>query len=501
MAVLIISALVITPLLITQLGKEGYGVWMLVGQVIAYLAILDLGVGSSVGRFVAKYNAGKDYTSLSRIVSSAIFLFLVSSILIMFATLILWPNFSKLFNLSTEYFNTGRWLVLITGLGVASAFPLKIGQGILEGIHCFHLIYLFRASGAFFKLLLIGFLFGLLRHNSLLLLAAITVVVTVLPNLLMCGTAYRKFSNVSLGLTHVKLSSLKEIWSLSLTALLGTLATLLFNQGQVLSVGRIIGPETVTLYAIPIMLLTYGSMITSYIVAAFKPMASHMQALNKKQSLRELGIGGVKVSLTICLFIAVAAIAFGHPFFRIWLSSKALSVQDLTVLSNVLTIMVIGFAIGVPQSVTAKILSGTDRQWFVALTSLVASLIGLCVGFVLMLKTSLGLYGMATGWATVFFVKGVLVLPVTACRHLGIEPYSYIRKAYLPPLVVAAILAVAAYSIRHVFDAISIVSLTLSIISCLVVYAIAVYFICLDDNQKKIVHNTVAKIRTSLLRN
>jgi O-antigen/teichoic acid export membrane protein len=153
MTILLVSTMVITPLLIIRLGKEGYGIWMLVGQVIAYLGILDLGVSSSIGRFVAKYDARKDYTNISRIINSAIFLFFISSILIIFVTLILWPNFSKFFHLSDKYFSIGKWLILLTGLGVASSFPLRIGQGILGGIHRFDLIYLFRASGAFIKLL------------------------------------------------------------------------------------------------------------------------------------------------------------------------------------------------------------------------------------------------------------------------------------------------------------------------------------------------------------
>ena len=495
MVILLASALIITPLLIARLGKEGYGVWMLVGQIMAYLAILDLGVSSSIGRFVAKYNVGKDYANLSCCISSAIFLFFVSSALIVVVTLILWPNFSRFFHLSDEYFSIGRWLVLLTGFGVASVFPLKIGQGILEGTHSFHLVYLFRALGALAKLLLVVLFFGLLGHSSLLLLAAIAIAVAVLPNLLMCGTAFHRISNVSVGLSHVSLAGFREIWSLSLSALLGTIATLLFNQGQILGVGRIIGPETVTLYAVPIMMLTYGSMVTAYVAAAFKPMASHMHALGQKESLRKLNIEGVKVSLVICLFIAVAAIAFGYPFFRIWLPSKVLHLRDFTALSNVLTIMVIGFAVGAPQNVTAKMLSGTGRHWFVALTSLAASLIGFCLGIVLMFKTSLGLYGMAIGWAFVFFVKGVLVFPTSACRQLGIEPYSYIKQAYLPPIKAATILIATACIARAMFDVTSIAPLALCMAFSVGVYAVAVYFFCFNEEQRIQIRNMVNPLK------
>lgn len=496
MIILLVSTMVITPLLIARLGKEGYGVWILVGQVIAYLGILDLGVGSSIARFVAKYNARNDYTNISCIINSAIFLFLISSILMIFVTLILWPNFSKFFHLSDKYFSIGRWLILLTGFSVALTFPLKIGQGILGGIHRFHLIYLLRASGAFIKLLSIGLVFGLLGHNSLLLLAVITIAVTMLPNLFMCGTAYKKLPNVLLGFKYISFSSLKEIWSLSLSALLGTLATLLFNQGQIICVGKIIGAETVTLYAIPVMLLTYGSMVTAYIVAAFKPMASHMQALDEKHSLQTLNVTGVKILFVVSLLIAVLAAMFGMSFFQIWLGSKGLSIQDLTTMGNLLTIMAIGFAVGAPQYVTAKMFSGTDRQWFITGISLAASLVGLFVGILLMVKTNLGLYGMAIGWTTVFVIRGVLVLPASACRHFKIKSLSYFEQAYLPPLTAATILIATAYFTRAIFDVASIASLALCTTFCTGVYAVAVYFFCLDEGQRVQIRSVVNRLKT-----
>jgi O-antigen/teichoic acid export membrane protein len=312
----------------------------------------------------------------------------------------------------------------------------------------------------------------------------------------MCGTAYRKFSNLPLGFRYVSFSSLKEIWSLSLSALLGTLATLLFNQGQIIGVGKMIGPEAAILYAIPVMLLTYGSMVTAYVIAAFKPMASHMQMLDKERSLRTLNIKGVKIIFVISLLIAVLAVIFGDSFFQIWLGSKGLSMQDFTVMSNSLTIMAVGFAIGAPQYVTAKMFSGTDRQWFVAGISLAASFVGLFVGILLIVKTNLGLYGMAIGWATVFFIKGAIIFPFSACHYFRIKLLYYITRAYVPPLIAATILIATAYITRAVFNVVSIASLALCITFCVGVYAVAVYFICLEQNQRLQIQSIVNRLKT-----
>jgi len=484
MFVLLVSTIIVTPLLIQRLGKEGYGVWMLVGQIVAYLAILDLGVGSSVGRFVSKYEANKDSLGLSRIVNSAIFLFIISSVLICLLTFILCPNFSRFFQLNDKYYGVGRWLILLTGLGVALSFPMRIGQGILEGTHNFHLIYAFRASGSLLKLLLIVLLFGQLERDSLILLAVITVTTTVLPNLLMCWSALNKLPNITIGLRLINIKSLSEIWCLSLSVLLGTIATLLFNQGQIIGVGKMVGPAAATLYAIPVMMLTYASMVAAYMIAAFKPLSSHLQALDQEHSLKKLNINGVSMIFTVTLLIAVLAVVFGGSFLKIWLGSDGLSGQDLNVMNKSLAIMVIGFAAGAPQQVTAKMFSGTDRQWFITVISLGASLAGLLIGILLMAKTNLGLFGMAAGWAAVFVIRGVIILPLSACRHFGIGLISYIEKSYLPPLIAAMILTGAACIIKMRIGAESILSLSLCIALCVIVYAVAVYTLCLDQTQR-----------------
>ncbi|MBC8393735.1 MAG: oligosaccharide flippase family protein [Deltaproteobacteria bacterium] len=495
MAILLLSALVIPPILITRLGKEGYGVWALAGQVTAYLAVLDLGVSSSVGRFVAKYSVVKDSANLARTINSAILLFLASSILVVLASLILRTVFSGYFNFSPTYYSIRKSLILWGGIGVALAFPLRIGMGVLEGFHHFHFIYLFRAIGALLKLTLIALLFGVLRNENLLLLLFVGITATILPNLLMCMYAYKKLLDMPFGFGQVNYSNIKEIWSLSMLTLVGTFGALLFNQGQIIGVGKIVGPESVTIYAIPVMLLTYGRMAVSYMATAFRPLASHMQALDQHEYLRKFNIFGTKVSFIICLFLSVIIIVFGQMFLRLWLFSTQLQNEDFLQISSVLSIMVIGFAFGTPQIVTISMLLGTSRQRIYAVVSLAASILGLFIGVFLMLKTSLGLYGMAVGWTSVMVFKGVIAFPIVACRSFKIKLQDYIYGAYWPPLKAGAILAIAAYGLKTFAGEMTIVMLVLNVLLCLFIYAFAVYFLCLDQSQKEFLQGLVARFK------
>ena len=60
MLVEILSTVLFTPFLIRTLGQAEYGVYQLVTSITSYLVLLDLGVGNSVIRYMAKYRADKD---------------------------------------------------------------------------------------------------------------------------------------------------------------------------------------------------------------------------------------------------------------------------------------------------------------------------------------------------------------------------------------------------------------------------------------------------------
>ena len=50
----IVSGLVVTPIVLHELGTEGFGVWSFIGSITVYLMVLDFGVGPSIIRFAAE---------------------------------------------------------------------------------------------------------------------------------------------------------------------------------------------------------------------------------------------------------------------------------------------------------------------------------------------------------------------------------------------------------------------------------------------------------------
>src|SRR5262245_26449966 len=82
----VIVAFFLTPVLNQALGLDRYGIWSLVESILAYLVLLDFGIGASVVRFVAKFETTQDYQQVNRVFSTSICLFAAAGLLALVLT-------------------------------------------------------------------------------------------------------------------------------------------------------------------------------------------------------------------------------------------------------------------------------------------------------------------------------------------------------------------------------------------------------------------------------
>lgn len=93
----IFSTLLFTPFLIRSLGQAEYGIYQLVISITAYLALLDLGVGNSVIRYIAKYRANNDKYSQRKFLGITTIYYAVIAVIVLIIGGIILLNFSSIF--------------------------------------------------------------------------------------------------------------------------------------------------------------------------------------------------------------------------------------------------------------------------------------------------------------------------------------------------------------------------------------------------------------------
>ena len=86
----------LSPFILHRLGNVAYGVWVLAVSVVAYLGLLDLGMQSSVLRFVSKGHTRQDHQGASDAVSAALWVRLQISALVLVLSAAFWRGSSRM---------------------------------------------------------------------------------------------------------------------------------------------------------------------------------------------------------------------------------------------------------------------------------------------------------------------------------------------------------------------------------------------------------------------
>ncbi len=68
-------AFFLAPYVVGVLGAEAYGVWILVGSLVGYLGLLDVGVRGAVTRYIATHHAAGEHRDASHIASAGLVFF------------------------------------------------------------------------------------------------------------------------------------------------------------------------------------------------------------------------------------------------------------------------------------------------------------------------------------------------------------------------------------------------------------------------------------------
>src|SRR3979490_1549113 len=69
----IVIGVFLSPFILHRLGDAAFGIWVLIFSITGYYGLFDLGIRSSVVRYVSQSKATNDMAYASRVVSTSLF--------------------------------------------------------------------------------------------------------------------------------------------------------------------------------------------------------------------------------------------------------------------------------------------------------------------------------------------------------------------------------------------------------------------------------------------
>jgi O-antigen/teichoic acid export membrane protein len=436
----VIFSLCTIPIITRHFGMEGMGIWLLVLQYSNHLQLLELGLNTSIGRFISRYLALQDAMSVSSYLSAAFVTLAVLGLGILILSPILGIAFTAVFASPGVEDGEISLLVILASAAVALSLPLRTGIGLLSSVHRFDRIALWESVSLALRLILILALFTY-SHPSLVTLGLIYFVPTLLVNICMFWDGYRIVKRPAIGIAGVSRSHLAALFSVSLSAMVITFSAVALRQGSPMLVGYQLGAQSVALLAFPLLILAGLTPFINIANQLISPLASQADALSQKERLYKAYITAVRYSLSAALMALILIYLLGEEALGIWLQGSDITADDIQVMALALLIIFGSFCLCVPALVGRSILVSVGGHWRATRGELFSVVLGLAIGTLLMSETGFGVIGMSIGIAASFLIRGLGTLFRYTTQYFEVPYWKLLKEAVVAPALTGILAA------------------------------------------------------------
>jgi O-antigen/teichoic acid export membrane protein len=437
----VITGIFLSPFILHRLGDAAFGIWVLIFSVTGYYGLFDLGIRSSIVRYVSKFTATNDLEDLAKLVNTSLFSYGCIGAVSLLITLGLSFYFDSIFKIPGELQATARWLLLMVGASVGLGFPLGVVGGFLDGLQRFYVNNWTSIAANLVRAALIVFA---LRHGrGLLTVAAITVVLPLITSLVRGIIAFH-IRPVPFGLRYVDRSTLRIMANYSGVTLIIMIAGRLKFKTDTIVIGSMLSATAITYFNIGARIVDYAGEVVTALAQNFLPLASQSEATGNLDRLRKVFVAGNRFCALTIFPITATLLILGKSVIEVWVGKKYVSTSY-----PILVILIIPSTLMWAQAASGRILFGISRHRTWAFVTLAEGISNLILSIILV--RPYGIVGDAFGTAIPLTCSMVLFMPGHLCRQLGIRLRTYLREAYVLPLLITVPLAVALLLMRRWF--------------------------------------------------
>lgn len=426
MVVIGVISIFLTPFMIHALGDFHYGLWVLVTSVLDYCGLLDLGIRSTIQRFVGRFRGANDRVALSETFATAIAMTAAVGLLLVFLTPALAVVLPGLFGFTRAEAYEFRWLVVLYGLTVAVLFPARGLGAYLCGLQRFDL---YNAGGVVATGLRAILIFSVLSYGQgIVAVAAVGLVAAVLSLALNFAMIRMLDRQASVAWRHCSVARMWSLSSFSFYAFLNTLGDYLRLYTDSVVIASRLTIDLVTHFSVANTLMSYLRHIMGGLAGPLLPRLSELDGEGRSDAFRALFLRATRITALLSIYLGGLVVLNGDSILRLWVGERFVGSYSLVL---VLTCAYVAALAQYPATVA---LYARSRHQALGWWTLAEG--GANLGLSLYWARPYGLTGVAWGTALPMLWTSLVILPVYVTRLMGITLLEYARAALGRPVLV-----------------------------------------------------------------
>ena len=477
--------LLYTPYMLRMMGQSEYGLYSLVASVIAYLTVLDLGLGNAVIRYTAKYRAEGKTKEQYEMFGMFIVLYSIISVLALVGGIVLYLNMDTMFGstMTDDEISKSRIIMLILVFNLAFTFPMSIFRSIMNAYERFifpkviNLIRILLNTIIMIALLEMGY-----KAIAMVILQTVFNVSTLIINFIYCKYKLQ----IRIMFARFQWGFLREVAVYSFWIFLNVIMDKIYwSTGQFI-LGIVSGTAAIAVFAVAIQLHAMYMQFSTAISGVFLPKVTGMVTLrNSNKEISDLFIKTGRIQNIVMAMILFGFLTFGRPFVMLWAGPEYCEAYIITCL------FFISLYIPLIQNLGITILQARNQMKFRSLLYIVIAAVALVLQYYF--AQLWGGIGCAIAIAGALFIGQGIIMNVYYRIKQGIDIKRFwqeITKMNIAPAIMSILYSffLQKYSIDNW------VTLTLCIFIYASIYIILLYKLSMNEYERELFVEPIKRI-------
>lgn len=425
---------VMSPIIVRELGNQGYGIWEMILSVVGYLGVLEVGVGPAIIRYVSRERALGNRLGIHRVLSSAFWGLLLVGVLAFTILAFMALSPESILGVSSDEVDGLPLVFLIVGCSLCSQFVGMVFTSYLLG--CQEHTKINSVRLLIVPLQAVAIYFSLTRWDGFELsrLAGVGLLGNVIQFGIFAVIVLRR-EDVSLSRTAFSWEMMRELYRFGANSLILMVAGRIQGQSLPLVIGHTIGAGSVVFYTIPKRLVDYARNFLVTLGHPLMPYLSTIDAQREPSERMEQWLPLSRAMAFVSVPVGLVLLFLGKPFIAIWLGTAYAEAGQWVIVSLALSFLLTGSFANSGQVLVACAKHGRPAQWMLVVS--VATVMCAIPG-----SREFGVTGAAVILALAD-LAGAWILWQAASQEIGIGLPEHMRIAIRPILLPMLIMGAA----------------------------------------------------------
>jgi len=433
--------LFLVPFLISHLGKEVYGLIGVVGVLVGFATLADVGLSSALARHLAAAIAVGDDEEVNRLVSTATGMFVTAGTLIA-GICIVWSELLVDVLVgggeSTNEFRR-QGAILISWYGSPLIFISFINPVFTATVNAHNRYDLTNTINTVCTLLAgIALIMVLPLSNSVLTVwIGIALGSQIFIVAAISFTAYRLRPSLRIQFGLFSKRTFRRLFAFGGRVSALQISHRLSLQIDPMILSHFLGPASVAIYRPAAVLVSLVRPVAQVLAMQSEPLVTTYHVTERSEHLKQMLIRGTRYTMLLGILPCTILGVFASSICEYWLGQTLGS--DTHTTANVLLAWVIVDFFYYAEGNQYAVFTGTNHLGFPTCIDVPLCILNVTLSIFLVGYTSIGIIGVVLPTILTSFVRRP-ILAIYAAKCIGLSSKEYFMSSYLRPLTVFIIL-------------------------------------------------------------